>query len=268
MISLNEPNKFSPHQALSLHWPEFLIEAFALGMFMLSASVVTTLLESPTAFLQGAISDATLRRALIGICMGGTAVALIYCPWGKRSGAHMNPAVTLAFLSLKRIAPVNALLYIVAQFFGGYAGVLLSRLLLGTAFTVPPVDYIVTVPGDAGEARAFSAEFAISFVMMFTILMVSNDARWSRYTGVAAGVLISGYVLFESPLSGFSMNPARTLASALPAQVWHGLWIYFTAPLIAMWLAACAFHALTPASERLHHLPKIVPDRCRNLHLH
>jgi aquaporin Z len=228
-------------------------------MFMLSASAVTTLLESPTAFLHNAIDNAALRRALIGICMGGTAVALIYCPWGRRSGAHMNPAVTLAFLSLKRIAAVNAMFYIVTQFAGGYAGVLLSRLLLRKPFIAPPVHYIVTVPGYAGAAAAFGAEFAISFVMMFTILMVSNDARWSRYTGVAAGVLISGYVFFESPLSGFSMNPARTFASALPAQVWSGLWIYFTAPVFAMWLAARAFHALTPASERLHHLPKIVP---------
>ena len=177
MTSLNQPAGFSPHQALSLHWPEFLIEAFALGVFMVSASVVTTFLEYPQAHLHHAISSAAMRRGLIGICMGGTAVALIYSPWGKRSGAHMNPAVTLAFLSLKRIAPVNALLYIAAQFAGGYAGVLLSRLLMGTPFSAPPVEYIVTVPGPDGTAAAFGAEFAISFVMMFTILMVSKIGR-------------------------------------------------------------------------------------------
>ena len=251
MTSLNEPARFSPHQAIRLHWPEYLIEAFALGMFMLSASVVTTL-------LQPAVSNAALRRALIGICMGGTAVALMYSGWGKRSGAHMNPAVTLAFLSLKRISGVNTVFYIVAQFAGGYAGVLLSRLLLGRPFIAPPVEYIVTVPGPAGVGAAFAAEFAISFLMMFAILMISNDPRWSRCAGMAAGVLISGYVYFESPLSGFSMNPARTFASALPAQIWTGLWIYFTAPIIAMWLAARAFHAVTPIADRLHHLPKIV----------
>ena len=171
----------------------------------------------------------------------------------------MNPAVTLAFLSLGRIAPVNAMFYIAAQFAGGYAGVLLSRALLGAPFTAPPVSYIATLPGPAGAPAAFAAEFAISFLMMFAILMISNQARWSRYTGVAAGVLISGYVFFESPLSGFSMNPARTFASALPARAWTGLWIYFSAPLMAMWLAARAFHALTPWSERSHHLAKIVP---------
>jgi len=257
--SLKEPPRFSPSQALSLHWPDFLIEGWALGMFMISASVVTTLLEYPGALLNHAIGSAALRLGLIGVSMGGTAVALIYSPWGERSGAHMNPAVTLAFLSLGRIAPVNAMLYIVAQFLGGYVGVLLSRLLLGAPFTAPPVSYIATLPGPAGAAAAFAAEFAISFVMMFTILMISNEARWARYTGVAAGVLISGYVFFESPLSGFSMNPARTFASALPARAWTGLWIYFTAPVMAMWLAARAFHVLTPWSERLHHLAKIVP---------
>ncbi len=227
---------------------------------MISASVVSTLLVDPDAILNHAIASAALRRGLIGLCMGGTAVALIYCPWGRRSGAHMNPAVTLAFLSLERIAPINALFYIAAQFAGGYAGVMASRFMLGGHFTTAPVDYIVTVPGPEGAAVAFTAEFAISWVMMFTILMVSNSS-WSRYTGVAAGVLISAYVYFESPLSGFSMNPARTFASALPAHEWTGLWIYFTAPVLAMWLAGSAFHWVTPWAQRLHHSPKIVPHR-------
>jgi aquaporin Z len=259
MTSLTEPGRFSPRDALSSHWREFLIEGWALGMFMISASAVTTWLESPGARLLRAIGSDDVRLALIGLCMGGTAVALIYSPWGQRSGAHMNPSVTLAFMSLGRIAPVNALFYIVAQFLGGYLGVLVSAALLGAPFWAAPVRCIATVPGPAGPWAAFAAEFAISFVMMFAILMISNEARWSRYTGIAAGLLIAGYVFFESPLSGFSMNPARTLASALAARLWSGLWIYFTAPLIAMWLAARAFHAFTPWSQRLHHLAKIVP---------
>jgi aquaporin Z len=259
MTSLTEPARFAPLEALSTHWRDFLIEGWALGMFMLSASVVTTWLESPGGWLFRAVANPQVRLALIGLCMGGTAVALIYSPWGRRSGAHMNPSVTLAFLSLGRIAPINALFYIAAQFVGGYLGVLLSRALLGPPFASPPVRCIVTLPGPAGAWAAFAAEFAISFLMMFAILMISNEARWSRYTGLVAGVLIAGYVFFESPLSGFSMNPARTFASALPARTFSGLWIYFSAPVIAMWLAARAFHALTPATQRLHHLAKIVP---------
>src|SRR5450755_3506471 len=98
MNSLKKPKDFSLTQALLLHWPDYLIEAWALGVFMISASVVTTLLESPGATLSQWVTSPTLRLVLIGLAMGGTAVALIYSPWGMRSGAHMNPAVTLAFL--------------------------------------------------------------------------------------------------------------------------------------------------------------------------
>jgi aquaporin Z len=259
MISLKSPARFSLSEALRLHWPEYLIEAWALGMFMISAAVVTTELESPAAPLSKMIPSAALRLALIGVAMGGTAVLLIYSPWGKRSGAHMNPAVTLAFLSLGRISAINAALYILAQFIGGLLGVLATLAVLGKPFSDDPVRYIVTRPGPWGMGIAFLAEVTISFVLMITILLVSNQRRWSRYTGIAAGILIACYVSFESPLSGMSMNPARTLASALPAREWSGLWIYFTAPVLGMWLSALVFHALTPASRRTHHAAKIVP---------
>jgi aquaporin Z len=259
MSSLREPQTFSLRQALQLRWPEFLIEAFALGLFMISASIVTTLLESPHSPLYRALPNPLARLVLIGLGMGATAVGLIYSPWGRRSGAHMNPAVTLAFLSLGRISPVNALCYIAAQCIGGWLGVLTAWVLLGAPFTQAPINYIVTMPGTDGPWVAFVAELVISFGMMFVILNVSNSALWSRYTGLAAGALIMVYVSFESPLSGFSMNPARTLASALPAHAWQGWWIYCTAPIVGMVAAAQLFHGLTPWVERRHHSAKIVP---------
>jgi aquaporin Z len=245
-------------QALATHWPEYLIEAWALGTFMVSASVVTTVLEYPNAPLRHAIADPTLRLALIGLAMGSTAVALIYSPWGRRSGAHMNPSVTLAFLSLGRLSGTDAAFYILAQFIGGLAGVLICVWLMGKPFVQPPVAYIVTVPGAAGPGVAFAAEAAISFVLMFAILVVSNSRRWGQYSGLVAGLLITGYVTFEAPISGMSMNPARTLASAWPARTWSGLWIYFTAPCLGMWVAARVFHVLTPWVERSHHAAKVV----------
>jgi aquaporin Z len=248
----------SAAQALRAHWPLYLIEAWALGMFMVSASVATTLLESPGGLLYGAIGNARLRLALIGFAMGSTAVALIYSPWGRRSGAHMNPAVTLAFLNLGRIFVIDAAFYMLAQFIGGLAGVLASWSLLGRPFAASPVSFVATVPGSAGTGVAFAAEAAISFGLMLAVLEVSNNKRWSQYSGLAAGCLIACYVTFESPLSGMSMNPARTLASALPGRIWTGLWIYFTAPFLGMWLAARVFSARTPWSERSHHSAKMV----------
>jgi aquaporin Z len=259
MSNLKEPASFSPTQALTLHWPEYLIEGWALGTFMVSASIFTTLLVHPGSPLAHLLVSPTLRRVLIGIAMGATAVGLIYSPWGQRSGAHMNPAVTLAFLSLRRISPINALCYCVAQCIGGWLGVVVAWAILGHAFADAQISFIVTVPGSEGAAVAFVAETVISFAMMFVILSVSNSARWSRYTGWAAGALIVAYVIFESPLSGFSMNPARTLASALPAHIWTGWWIYLCGPLLGMLAAAQLFHALTPWVERRHHTAKIVP---------
>jgi aquaporin Z len=149
-----------------------------------------------------------------------------------------------------------------AQFVGGLLGVLASWWILGKPFAEPPVLYIATVPGSAGMGVAFLAEAGISLLLMLAILEVSNNRRWSQYSGVVAGLLIACYVTFESPLSGMSMNPARTLASAWPANIWTGLWIYFTAPCLGMWTAARVFHALTPWVKRTHHSAKIVhtPD--------
>ena len=227
-----------PVQALQRHWPEYLIEAWALAMFMVSASLFTIWLEQPHMPLRLAIENSDGRRALIGLAMGATAIGLIYSPWGRRSGAHMNPAVTVAFLSLQRIAPWDAVFYIVAQFVGGYAGVLLVWRIYGTELSSPPVSFIATVPGLGGPVAAFLAELLISAVTMTVILHVSDYAKLARYTGLAAGFLIASYVTFEAPISGFSMNPARTLASALPGERWNFLWIYFTAPLLGMCAAA------------------------------
>jgi aquaporin Z len=225
---------------MRLHWPEYLIEAWALGTFMVSAGVFATAFDYPGSPLHSAIADADVRRALVGIAMGLTAVALIHSPWGKRSGAHMNPAVTLAFLRLKHVARRDAIYYILAQFIGGTLGVLLVRAVLGDAFAQPPVEHAITMPV-RGLGIAFLAEFGISFVMMTVVLRLSSSERYMRYTGLCAGVLVALFIGFEAPYSGMSMNPARSFASAFPAGHWNNLWIYFVAPVLAM-QAAVALH--------------------------
>jgi aquaporin Z len=224
--------------ALRRHWPEYLIEGWALGLFMVSAGFATVLLESHSLPLRAAIPSAELRRALIGIAMGLTAIGLIYSRWGQRSGAHMNPAVTLAFLLLGRVAVWDACFYVLAQFLGGSAGVLLVYALSGPRFAAPDVDFVMTLPGAAGPGVAFLAEAAISALLMVTVLTAAGSSRYARWTGVCAGVLVAAFIVFEAPLSGMSMNPARSFASALVAARWHALWIYFAAPALGMALGA------------------------------
>lgn len=220
------------------HWPEYLIEAWALGSFMLSAALFSTLIEHPDSPVRRAVADADLRRVLIGLAMGLTAIALIYSPWGQRSGAHMNPAVTLSFLRLGRIQRGDAIAYLVAQFAGGTLGVLFALELLGQAFAGPPVRYAVTQPGSGGAYVALVAEFTISALLMLTILRVSGSTRAARWTGVVAGVLVAVFIAIEAPLSGMSMNPARSFASAAPGGIWAHYWLYVAGPVLGMQAAA------------------------------
>jgi aquaporin Z len=223
---------------LRLHYPEYLMEAVGLGLFMISAAVFTTLLEHPASAIHQAIASPLIRRFLIGAAMGLTAIAIVYSPWGKQSGAHLNPAVTLTFFRLGKVRPLDALFYSLFQFCGGLIGLWLAGGILSGAIADPSVNYVVTTPGVGGAGIAFWAELFISFGMMLMVLLVSNHPSRGRYTGLCAGGLITTYITLEAPLSGMSMNPARTLASAISAQHWTALWVYFTAPLAGMLLAA------------------------------
>jgi aquaporin Z len=239
--------------ALSGHWPEYLIEAAGLGAFMVMAGICVILVNTPGA--TRVIASPDIRRALVGAAMGLTAIALIYSPWGRQSGAHLNPAVTLTFLRLGKVAPVDAAFYVLAQFAGGAMGTLLLATALGERFTLPPVAAVATLPGGLGEGAAFVAEIAIAFVLMTTVLTTNASARLMRWTGVCAGVLVALYITIEAPVSGMSLNPARSVASAVPSGLWHGIWIYLTAPPIGMLLAA-ELHLRSgrkTACAKLHH---------------
>jgi aquaporin Z len=243
--------------AVNSHWPEYSIEAACLGLFMLSACSFTVLLEHPAFALRQAITSSFARRMLTGIAMGLTAVTLIYSPWGKQSGAHLNPSTTLTFFRLGKLEPWDALFYVCAQFIGGALGVMLGAGIWGEAIAHENVRYAATMPGPRGTGVAFLAELVISFVMMTMVLNVSNSPRIARFTGLIAGALVATYITLESPLSGMSMSPARSFASALPGRFWNALWIYFTAPPIGMLLAAEVYlrlrgkHAVSCA--KLHH---------------
>ncbi|MBW4614450.1 MAG: aquaporin [Desmonostoc vinosum HA7617-LM4] len=233
------------------------MEAAGLGIFMISAAVVTTLLEYPTSPIRQAISDPLLRRFIIGVAMGLTAICIVYSPWGKQSGAHINPVVTFTFFRLGKIKAWDAFFYILAQFLGGLIGLILTLVVFKNAITDPSVNYVVTIPGTGGVSVAFLAELVISFGVMLMILFVSNTPKLAPFTGIFAGVLIATYITIEAPLSGMSMNPARTLASAIPSQNWTAIWVYFTAPLLGMLLAAEVYVRLkgqrAVRCAKLHH---------------
>jgi aquaporin Z len=225
-------------KALARHWPEYLMEGAELGLFMISACVLGVVLQLPGSPFVQALPDPTLRRVLFGIAMALTAFAIIHSPWGKRSGAHFNPALTMTFARLKKIAGWDASFYVVAQFMGGIAGVALVSLFLAMQLGDPAVNYVATIPGEQGPAAAFVVEVIITFITMAVILETGNHPRWSRYTGHLVPVLIAFYISLVGPISGMSMNPARTTASAAGAHLWPTIWLYFLAPPLGMLMAA------------------------------
>lgn len=244
-------------RALRSHWPEYAIEAGGLCAFMMSAVAFSVLLEHPGSTVHAALPDPLLRRALMGLAMGATAIALVYSPFGQRSGAHFNPALTLTFYRLGRVERADAAGYVIAQFTGGVAGVAATAVLLGMWPADPAVRFAVTQPGTYGAAVAFAAEVAISFALMLVVLTVSNQPRIARFTGLCCGALVALYITFEAPISGMSMNPARSFGSAAIAQVFASIWIYFTAPLVGMLLAAECYLRFSRARSvhcaKLHH---------------
>ncbi len=263
----DKPGLSAPDQI----WQLYFIEAFLLGCFMISATSATIMMESPKSIASHLVVSPILRRVVIGAAMGLTAVVLIYCPWGKRSGAHMNPAFTLSFLRLGKIKPRDALGYMAGQFIGAVAGMRLAGSMFGSIVGTPSVRYIATTPGPDGIAVAWGGECLISFILVATVLVVNRYPSLVKRTGLFCGGLITLFVIFEAPLSGFSMNPARTFGSAIVGNIWTAWWIYFTAPVVGM-LGAVEVHRLltddlSKLCLRLNHSVKhttLHPCDCRN----
>lgn len=234
-----------------VHHAEAAIDGLLLGCFMVSACTFGTLLWHPASPTRALLGTGIGARVPMGLLMGLTSAALVHSAWGRRSGAHMNPAFTLTMVGLGRMAPRDGFAYVAAQFTGGSLGVLLSWLLLGDRLAHPDVRFVVTQPGMPGVTVAFLAELAMAAGLMTLVLETSASPRWSRWTGRMAAACVATFIALESPLSGMSLNPARTVSSALWGRDLTAIWIYFVAPMLGMTAAALAHvarHRRTDAS--------------------
>lgn len=201
---------------------------------MVSATFFTVLIDHPNLYIHSHVHPAMLRRALIGTCMGLTAFYILNSPFGKRSGAHINPSVTLVQYKLGNISFTDAACYVVFQFLGGSAGMFLIYLLLPNMVAHPQINYIITSPSDEGISVAFILEWLISFLLMTTVLYTNSSKKLSGYTATFVALLIAVFITLEAPYSGMSMNPARTFASAIVARQWNCFWLYCIAPPLGM----------------------------------
>ena len=237
-------------QTLRRHWPEYAVEAGFLAVLLLAAGVVSTWLLSPAGPGAAVLPDLAVRRLLAGLAIGLTLMAMIYSPWGRRSGTHLNPAITLAYLRLGKIGRWDALFYLLAQVAAGVVAVTLLRsgaLHLGA--TQPSLLSVSMVP--TNELAAFVTELVLSCAAMLLILFTSNHASWFRWTGVLYGLLVVAIVACAAPLSGFGMNVARLLAVDASGVLASANWLNLLPPLLGMQLAVEAYRLLTGRSQVL-----------------
>ncbi len=180
--------------------------------------------------------DGALGTVGISLVFGLVIMVMIYAG-GHLSGAHYNPAVTIAF-TLGRHFPIrDAVAYVAAQVAGATAG----ALLLLAAWSDKPGNLGATVPSvDAGTALLY--EIVLTAVLMFVITAVATD---TRAVGVAAAIAIGGTValdaLFGGPITGASMNPARSFGPALASGTWTEFWLYLAGPLVGAAIGVFAY---------------------------
>jgi len=233
------------------------MELTEMGVYLFFTCVFATLFQHPASPIRHVLPNSIVRRAFFGISIGATIVAIVLTPWGKQSGGHLNPAMTFTFFRLGKVEFWDAIFYGVVQFAGATAGVAIATSLLLGAPGNPAIRYAATLPGVYGAGVAFVAEVSISVVLMLTVLLASNHTTVSRYTPYFVGALYATLITLETPLSGMSMNPARTFGSALLGSCWHALWVYFLAPTLGMLVAAELFllirGGIGPSCAKLHH---------------
>jgi aquaporin Z len=241
--------------AFRQNWKHYLQEALGLAIFMVSACFFSAMLFSEKSSWHSAIPGFMLKTVFMGIAMGATALFIFYSPWTAPSGSQINPAVTITFLRLGKMCRYDALFFCLFQIAGGTLAVYLMQWLMGAVLTRPPVNSAATLPGKYGVTVAAITELVIAFITMSMVLFTSNNNKLKNYTRIFAGCLVCTWVIVAGPVSGFGMNPARSLASALPADIWTAFWIYLCAPFAGMLLAA-EFYLFTERNKVNNHYPK------------
>jgi aquaporin Z len=195
------------------------IASFALVFFGTGAIIVNDL------------SQGSITHLGVAISFGLIVMAMIYT-FGDRSGAHMNPAVTIAFAFHKVFPTSQVLPYIISQLLGAFLASIMLKILFPSSLSLG-----ATIPAGS-QMQSFLLEFLLSFFLMLTIHKV---AEGSKEKGLFAGLAIGGVIMLEAlvagPISGASMNPARSIAPALVSGHTNALWIYIAAPVGGMLIA-------------------------------
>lgn len=186
------------------------------------------------------ITDGAITHLGVSFVFGAVVAALIYAT-GHISDAHINPAVTLAFWATGFFPRQKVLPYIIAQCLGAIAASSLLRLTFGLVANLG-----ATLPLNDNGFQSFILEIILTFILMFVILGSGLDRRAPiGFAGIAIGLTVGVEAAFLGPITGASMNPARSLGPAVVAGLWQHHWVYWVAPILGAQLAVIVYRYLS-----------------------
>jgi aquaporin Z len=242
-----------------LHWFEYGAELVGTA-FLLFAGVSAVVLDfgagSP---LVSVVPNKSVRLLITGLLFAGSSSLVAISPLGKLSGGHINPAVTLAFWAQGKMHHFDLGGYILGQFLGAIIGTQLVVLLwrgkaasVGNGMTVPGAGYPLWV--------VFLVELSLTVLLVLSILFFVSSHRLMHWTPLMVWILLAMMVWLAAPISGTSLNPARSFGPALVSWSWHEQWLYWVAPPLGALLAVGAFRLLMLSRRdvltgKLFHVP-------------
>jgi len=195
-------------------------------------------LIGPGTAMVNAFAAGSIGPVGVSLAFAFVVIAMIYA-LGHLSGAHINPAVTLAFWSVRRFPTSEVAPYVAAQCTGAVMASIALRAALGPVGSMGATLPAISVPA------AFGVEWLLSFALMFVVMAVATDARVADgFAPLAVGLSVGFCALMGGPLTGASMNPARSFGPALVGGLWQAHWLYWLAPITGMAAAAQAYDAL------------------------
>jgi aquaporin Z len=239
------------------HWAEWTCEFVGTALLLLGGLSAVCLDFAPGSPVAPTIPDHSARLLITGLLFAGTGSLVAVSRLGRRSGAHLNPSVTLAFWVRGHMHVHDLAGYTLAQIAGAFAGTALVRWWWGTKARA--VDLGVTRPGHGVGAGAVSIEAFMTFLLVAGILVMVSFPRTARWTPLLVWILVAVLVWQGAPWTGTSLNPARSLAPALLAPHTAYLWVYLAGPLAGSLVAVAVFDAvpgLETRTAKLFHDPR------------
>ena len=238
-VPADAPTARTPAQG-GWHWVPWLCEFLGTALLLGGGLSAVFLDFGPGSPVAAHLHSTSARLLLTGLLFAGSGSLVALSPLGRRSGAHLNPAVTLAFWTQRKVHPHDLAGYVTAQLAGALGAAAVLRLVWG--HTARTLHVGATQPGHGfSPLEAAGLETLMTAGLILMIFFFTSDARTARWTPLGNWLLVATLVWQGAPYTGTSLNPARSLAPALLAPEVNNLWVYIAGPCAGALLAAVVF---------------------------